>query len=176
MASWTALYTGRICGPKWPGSLTFASIDWVFPQFQIVFPQKIVNNGTIPGNSVLNQRKKKKMGVFSRIRKLFAPQKKKKGPPPVDIIKRFEIHGKTGQGSMSKVFRARDSKLGRMVCLKILDKVKTAKFQGKFTSRNLPTEGVICMALRHKNLVQSFDFGTNTKGEQFVVMELIEGM
>ena len=43
----------------------------------------------------------------------------------VDVRKRFELLGRTGQGSMSKVWRARDKKLGRVVCLKILDKVKT---------------------------------------------------
>jgi serine/threonine protein kinase len=95
--------------------------------------------------------------------------------PKYDINKRFELLNRLGQGSMSKVWRARDKKLGRTVCLKVLDKEKTAKFDLRFPGLKRPSEGVVCMALRHRNVVQTFDYGISTKGEQFVVMELIEG-
>ena len=96
--------------------------------------------------------------------------------PRVDVAKRFDLLGRTGQGSMSKVWRARDRSLGRMVCLKLLDKEKTEKFEARFLGLKRPTEGEICVPLRHKNIVQTFEYGTSTKGEPFLVMELIDGL
>ncbi|HEV8059101.1 MAG TPA: serine/threonine-protein kinase [Gemmataceae bacterium] len=115
------------------------------------------------------------MSVSSYLRKLFNV-KPKSNLPVIDVDKRFEIIGRTGQGSMSKVFRVRDKNLGRTVCLKILDKEKTAKFEARFPGLNRPMEGFINSALRHKNIVQTFEYGLTKKGEQYLVMELIEGM
>src|SRR5438270_565877 len=82
-----------------------------------------------------------------------------------DTAKRFELLGRTGQGSMSKVWRARDRNLGRTVCLKILDKEKTAKFEARFPGLNRPHEGIICAGLKHKNIVQTYEFGYTMQGE-----------
>jgi serine/threonine protein kinase len=76
---------------------------------------------------------------------------------------------------MSKVWRARDRNLGRVVCLKVLDKEKTARFEARFPGLVKPSEGAILYGLRHKNVVQTFDFGVSYQGEPFLVMELIEG-
>jgi serine/threonine protein kinase len=38
----------------------------------------------------------------------------------VDITKRFQLIGRVGQGSMSKVWRAIDGNTGRTVALKLL--------------------------------------------------------
>src|SRR5262245_57800557 len=77
---------------------------------------------------------------------------------------------------MSKVWRARDKSLGRTVCVKLLDKNKTARFEARFVGINKPKEGAICMMLRHKNVVQTFEDGPTTDGEDYLVMGLIEGM
>jgi serine/threonine protein kinase len=106
---------------------------------------------------------------------LFGGGKGKGKMPRIDINKRFELLGRTGQGSMSKVWRARDRSLGRTVCLKVLDKEKTAKFEARFLGLNRPMEGVICTALHHENVVRTYEYGMTTAGEQFLVMELIEG-
>jgi eukaryotic-like serine/threonine-protein kinase len=101
-----------------------------------------------------------------------------KGGRRVDISKRFDIRGRHGQGSMSKVYQAFDKQLGRTVCLKVLDKEKTARFEEKFKLMGLkkPSEGEVCEALRHQNLVRTFDHGVSSNGEPFVVMEWIEGL
>jgi serine/threonine protein kinase len=114
-------------------------------------------------------------GVSSFFKNLFSSKPKTK-LPRVDINKRFELLGRVGQGSMSKVFRARDGKIGRVVCLKILDKAKTAKFEARFPGLHRPMEGAICASLRHPNVVQTFEYGLTKQGEQFLVMELIDGM
>src|SRR5438132_5650949 len=98
---------------------------------------------------------------------------RKKKIPRIDVGKRFELLNRTGQGSMSKVWRARDKSLGRVVCLKLLDKEKTTRFEDRFPGLNKPMEGFVCTALRHKNIVQTFEYGLTMTGEQYLVMELI---
>ena len=113
------------------------------------------------------------MGFFSS---LFRPKKRGHKMARMDIRTRFDLLGRTGQGSMSKVWRARDKKLGRIVCLKILDKVKTAKFEARFGNLYRPPEGFILSSLHHPNVVQAMEYGISPAGEQCIVMELIDGM
>src|SRR5918995_1632449 len=115
------------------------------------------------------------MGFFGKIKKWFSSGPKS-NLPKIDVKKRFELLNRTGQGSMSKVWRARDKSLGRTICLKLLDKEKTAKFEARFVGLDKPLEGTICMELKHKNIVQTYEFGTTTEGEYYLVMELVEGM
>lgn len=113
------------------------------------------------------------MGLLDSFKKLFAG-----GPKGnvANVAKRFDLTARTGQGSMSKVWRAYDRQLGRTVCLKLLDKEKTAKFEGRFAGLKKPSEGEVCMTLRHRNIVQTFEHGVTTAGEPYLVMELIEGV
>jgi serine/threonine protein kinase len=66
--------------------------------------------------------------------------------------------------------------MGRMICLKVLDKVKTAKFEARFLGLNRPIEGAICAILKHKNIVQTYEYGLTFQGEQYIVFELIDGV
>jgi len=127
------------------------------------------------------------VGLFSRLfgsrdsKKVArpAPKKKRKEKLPIaDMAKRWDLRGRTGQGSMSKVYHAYDKKIGRMVCLKVLDKAKTAKFEERFSNQGLdkPSEGAICMAIKHPNCVATYEHGKTTKGEPYLVMEWIEGL
>lgn len=119
------------------------------------------------------------MGMFSF---LFgkgggAKGKGKKPLKRIDVARRFELSGRTGQGSMSKVFKAYDREIGRNVCLKVLDKLKTKKFEERFSVQGLkkPSEGEVCMALRHENVVKTYDYGVSPEGEPVLVMEWVEG-
>jgi len=101
----------------------------------------------------------------------------KKGLKRINLEKRFDLSaGRTGQGSMSKVFRAYDRELGRHVCLKLLDKLKTKKFEERFVGLKKPSEGEICMAMRHDNIVRTFEHGVTTQGEPYLVMEWVDGL
>jgi serine/threonine protein kinase len=93
-----------------------------------------------------------------------------------DVAKRFDLRRTSGQGSMSKVWQAYDKELGRVVCLKLLNKEKTASFEARFVGLSKPSEGDVCMALRHPNIVQTYETGITTKGEPYLVMEWIDGM
>jgi len=94
----------------------------------------------------------------------------------IKIADRFALEVRIGQGSMSKVWKARDGKLGRQVCLKILDKEKTKKFDARFVGLVRPHEGMISTQLKHKNCVQAYEWGYTKDGEIFIVMELVEGV
>jgi serine/threonine protein kinase len=118
------------------------------------------------------------VGLFSF---LFGKKERSAGAPKrglkrTNIEKRFELSGRTGQGSMSKVYRAYDRDLARYVCLKVLDKVKTQKFEERFKGMKKPTEGEICLALRHDNIVRTYEHGVTFKGEPYLVMEWVEGL
>ncbi|MBX3442271.1 MAG: serine/threonine protein kinase [Planctomyces sp.] len=94
----------------------------------------------------------------------------------VDIRKRFELIGRVGQGSMSKVWRAVDSMSGKPVALKVLDKAKLARLERRFVGLKRPSEGEIAIGLRHPNIVRTIEFGVTTDDEQFLVMEFVEGV
>ncbi len=108
------------------------------------------------------------------LKKLFtsAPKVKK-----TDISKRFMLEARTGQGSMSKVWRARDLLSGRIVALKLLDAEKTKRFEARFQGMKIkkPSEGEIAVQLKHPSLVKTLEHGVATTGEPFLVMEFIEG-
>jgi serine/threonine protein kinase len=103
------------------------------------------------------------------------PARKKKAKV-IDVPKRFDLRRRSGQGSMSKVWQAYDKDLGRTVCVKLLEKEKTAQFEGRFKGLDKPNEGEICIQLRHRNIVQTFDNGISRQGEPVLVMEWIEGV
>jgi eukaryotic-like serine/threonine-protein kinase len=95
---------------------------------------------------------------------------------PINIQDRFDLENPIGQGSMSKVYRARDKMLGRTICLKVLDKQKTQRFEERFKGLKRPNEGVVSVSLRHKNIVRTYEWGLTNKGEVWLAMEMIEGV
>lgn len=96
----------------------------------------------------------------------------------VDIKRRFELHGRVGQGSMSKVWRATDTIGSKPVAVKVLDKPRLARLDARFKSLGLkrPHEGEISLSLRHPNIVKTLEFGITTDDEEFLVMEFVEGV
>jgi serine/threonine protein kinase len=101
----------------------------------------------------------------------------KKRLPKTDITRRFELIGRVGQGSMSRVWRARDTMSGKIVALKVLDKEKTQRFEARFAAElKKPSEGEIALSLKHPHIVKTFEWGTTFEGEQFLVMEFVEGL
>ena len=118
------------------------------------------------------------MGLFDGFKKLFAKGDGSKKRKVITIAKRFDLQGRTGQGSMSKVWKAYDRELGRVVALKVLDKEKTIKFEEKFKLQGLkkPPEGEICAGLRHDNIAKTYEHGLTNLGEPYLVLEWIEGL
>ncbi len=94
----------------------------------------------------------------------------------VDVARRFELLARVGQGSMSKVWRARDNMTGRMLAVKVLDKMKTERFESRFVGLKKPTEGDIAASLQHPNIVHTIEHGITNNDEQYLVMDFVEGM
>lgn len=96
----------------------------------------------------------------------------------LDITKRFQLIGRVGQGSMSKVWRAIDGNTGRTVALKLLDIEKTKRLESRFKGikSRKPTEGEVAVLLKHPHIVQTYEYGLTTKNEQYLVMEFVEGV
>lgn len=111
--------------------------------------------------------------MFDALKNLFGSSSG--GGDRVDIKQRFDLMGKSGMGSMSQVHRAKDKKLGKAVCLKVMDKDKTAAFEKRFAGLKKPSEGAISMELRHPNIVQTYEHGLTTKDEPYLVQEWVDG-
>jgi eukaryotic-like serine/threonine-protein kinase len=124
------------------------------------------------GGSGLQLRSSGVIAMMEILKKLF---EKKPKVTKIDLTKRFDLISPVGQGSMSKVWRARDVMTGRQVALKVLDKVKTEKLEQRFKGLRKPIEGEIAIGLKHPNIVQTIEHGWTLEREQFLVMEFIEG-
>ena len=93
----------------------------------------------------------------------------------VDIARRYEILREAVSGTMSDFHKARDRQTGQVVGLKILDKKKTDLLEQRFRGLNKPCEGEIATSLVHPRIVETYGYGITTKGEQFIVMEFLDG-
>jgi len=93
----------------------------------------------------------------------------------VDIGRRYEILREATSGTMSSFHMARDRQTEQIVGLKILDKDKTEQLEMRFRGLDKPSEGEIASQFHHPRIVATLGYGITTKGEQFVVMEFLDG-
>lgn len=107
------------------------------------------------------------MGLLGSIKSLLASK--------LDVAKRFELQREAISGTMSAFHMARDRQSGKIVGLKLLDPAKTAAFEARFKGLNKPSEGEIGQAIRHPNVVETLEFGVTTTGQQYVVLEYLDG-
>jgi eukaryotic-like serine/threonine-protein kinase len=83
----------------------------------------------------------------------------------------YEILAPLGAGGMGEVYRARDTRLGREVAVKVLP----ASLAGDADRlRRFEQEARAASQLNHPNIVTVHDFGTH-EGAPYVVQELLEG-
>src|SRR5271169_3154986 len=83
----------------------------------------------------------------------------------------YEIQSPLGAGGMGEVYRARDTRLGREVAIKVLPE-SFAKDNDRL--RRFQQEAQAVAALNHPNIVSIHDFG-EYEGAPFLVSELLEG-
>ncbi len=88
------------------------------------------------------------------------------------IADRYELVSRLGEGGRGAVWRARDTKLGRAVAVKLL----SAASVGSDVARSrLIREARAAAALEHEGIVRVYDVGETDDGGAFLVMELIRG-
>jgi len=95
-------------------------------------------------------------------------------PDPAELAERFpqlEILELIGHGGMGAVYKARQTRLDRIVALKILapDRVRDPAFAERFTR-----EARALARLSHQHIVTIHDFG-EVEGLYYFVMEYVEG-
>jgi hypothetical protein len=84
----------------------------------------------------------------------------------------YEVIDRLGAGGMGEVYRARDTRLGRTVAIKVLHSGGDPELL-----RRLDREARAASALNHPNIVHIYDVGEAAcqTGAHYVVMELVEG-
>ena len=91
---------------------------------------------------------------------------------PGDRMGSYEVVDRLGAGGMGEVYRARDTRLGRDVALKVLRPGADPELL-----RRLDREARAASALNHPNIVHIYDVGEAPRpdGAHYVVMEHVEG-
>ncbi len=84
----------------------------------------------------------------------------------------YDVLSPLGAGGMGAVYRARDTRLGRLVAIKVLPPAFSAD-SGRL--RRFQQEAEAAAALNHPNVMAVFDIGTTDEGAPYIVSELLEG-
>ncbi|MCA2989505.1 AAA family ATPase [Gemmatimonas sp.] len=90
---------------------------------------------------------------------------------PGTTVDHFEITERLGAGGMGEVYRARDTRLGRELALKVLPMARVSDPEA--TERFL-REARAASALNHPNVVTVYDIGRGERG-LYIAMELVRG-
>ncbi len=94
---------------------------------------------------------------------------------PNTSIGQYSVLSKIGEGGMGEVYRARDTKIGRDVAIKVLPTAFSADAE---RLRRFEQEAQAAGALNHPNILVIYDIGAASKesgGAPYIVAELLEG-
>jgi eukaryotic-like serine/threonine-protein kinase len=84
----------------------------------------------------------------------------------------YETLQKLGEGGMGEVYLAQDTRLGRLVALKLLPSKFT---EDTMRMRRFQQEARAVSSLNHPNILTIYEIG-EAEGEQFIAMEYVEGV
>ena len=87
-------------------------------------------------------------------------------------IGHYRIDALLGRGGMGEVYRGLDTRLGRVVAIKILNEVSVGRTGA--VERFL-REARSASALNHPNIVTIHEAGTTAAGDHYIVQELVDG-
>ncbi len=99
------------------------------------------------------------------------------GPPGhpgragLPVVAGYEVLGELGRGGMGVVYRARQTRLDRVVALKM---IRAGEEAGAEELARFRTEAALQARLQHPNIVQIFEVG-ETDGGPYFVLEFVDG-
>lgn len=90
---------------------------------------------------------------------------------------RYKVIEEIGSGGMSRVYKAKDLKLGETVAVKVLHQhlLNESSSKRKKPEKRFEQEFKATMALGHQNIVKVFDYGFTKEQLPFIVMEYLNG-
>ena len=88
-----------------------------------------------------------------------------------DTLGHFELLEKIGEGGMGRVYKARDTRLERLVAIKVLSETSSADAERR---ARFVLEAKAASALNHPNIVTVHEISEHD-GQTFIVMELVDG-
>lgn len=91
---------------------------------------------------------------------------------PIEI-ENIELLDVIAEGGMSRVYRARQVRLDRIVAVKVLSK---AIISGDESIKRFQQEAKFTSELKHPNIIQIVSFGLCNDGQAYLVMEYLEGL
>ena len=114
------------------------------------------------------------MGFLDGLKGLFAGSAGKKAGR-LDVSARFRLSKHAFTGTMSNFRVATEIETGKLFGIKFLDKEKTKHFADRFKGLKKPVEGEIAKKIVHPNVVETYEFGKTRSGEDYILMEYIDG-
>ncbi|MEM1022343.1 MAG: serine/threonine-protein kinase [Myxococcota bacterium] len=87
-------------------------------------------------------------------------------------LDRYVVEGELGQGGMSVVYRARDTKLPRPVAVKVLHDFLARQDEAR---HRFHREAVAVASLEHRAVLAIYDYSGPNASPSFIVTELIDG-
>jgi serine/threonine protein kinase len=93
-------------------------------------------------------------------------------PSPRRQLGKFELLEELGVGSFGRVYRARDSQLGRTVAIKLL---RAGEFASRDEVDRFLREARSAAQLQHQGIVAVYDTGQTEDGSCYIVEEFVEG-
>ncbi len=105
--------------------------------------------------------------------KLF--KKKAATQEALDVSARFRLDRHAFSGTMSKFHVAQEIGTKKLYGIKFLDEEKTAYFNARFKGLNKPHEGEIALSIKHPKIVETYEYGKTTTGQEYILMEYING-
>src|SRR3954451_6673913 len=86
-------------------------------------------------------------------------------------ISHYQVLGKLGSGGMGEIYKAQDSRLNRMVAIKVLSRRAAGDEERR---RRVIKEGQAGSSLNHPNIITIYDILSDADSE-YMVMEFVAG-
>ncbi len=86
----------------------------------------------------------------------------------------YELVEEVARGGMSRIWKARHPETGQVCAIKILTP-ESVETQERFRRLFETGEGEIALRLNHPNVIRTFDYGRERKGEYYICMEFVDG-